>query len=657
MKNILPRLEITYLFIVIFSFAIFNVFASTPAPPSQNGMVNLVQGKKYTVTPLVPINYSFGPNEVNYYSPGALTDGQIGSSTQFNDGQWQGYSHGGSRSIIIDMGQVNTVNQIQERFLHYPSAGIYFPREVTFALSLNDSDWANVGSVNSAMPLTTDTVATQTYIASGLNYQARYVKMVFTVDVWVFADEFQVFGNLGVINNATVPKITPPISYPNAYCPPASPEVGGTKNMVLIYNGYSPSNPSLGQNTVGELTPYVGYKSPSGTISDFMFDGFLFLPNGTGPSGGAYGINVAQPSVMSDWVYYLNNSFDSLYNLGALDSATGNVKKLLNNSSYKAKVEIAIPFPNPSATNFGDVDGDGISENLTYLAEREKVVKWYIDQVITKWNHANYSNLELVGFYWYSESAGFNVDDSETTLLGYIANYIAGQGKVFNWIPFLDASGFAEWNLLGFDGAWMQPNYAFSSYPEQELGEAADAIKKLGMGIEIEIHWNALTVDSLRSKYYAYLNYGVTKGYMKGAAHTYYQNSGPGTFYQSCISTDPVNRAIYDKTYNFIKGTYEPTPTGIKPLKELPGQYSLSQNYPNPFNPSTTITVSLIKSGLVSLRIFNALGQLVKLVDQSYKMPGVYTYDLNMDNLSSGVYFYTLTQGYQQITKKMILLK
>ncbi|HQT91939.1 MAG TPA: DUF4855 domain-containing protein, partial [Candidatus Kryptobacter bacterium] len=323
-------------------------------------------------------------SEVKYYKPGALTDGQIGSSTLFADGQWQGYHHGGSRSVVIDMGKVNTVHQMQERFIHAPGSGVYFPRKVTYALSMNDTDWSVVGSVPSQIPLTTPSVQTQTYVLSGLNYQARYVRMTFTVDVWVFADEFQVFGNTGIADNASIPAPTPPVTYPDAYLPPGSPKVGGIRNLVLIYNGYYPSNPAVGQNTVNELTPYVGYKTSAGTITDFMFDGFLFLPfvAAGAPSGGKYYCDTAHPTVMSDWTYFLDNTFDSLYNLSALNTATGNVKQVLDDPSYKAKVEIAIPYPTPTATNFGDVNHDGTYENLSYLADREDVIKWYIDQVM-----------------------------------------------------------------------------------------------------------------------------------------------------------------------------------------------------------------------------------------------------------------------------------
>ncbi len=98
--------------------------------------------------------------------------------------------------------------------------------------------------------------------------------------------------------------------------------------------------------------------------------------------------------------------------------------------------------------------------------------------------------------------------------------------------------------------------------------------------------------------------------------------------------------------------------TGVKPrTQSIPDKFRLSNNYPNPFNPSTAIKVDLAKSGLVSLKIYNVLGQLVKVVDKGYKPAGEYTYDINMDQFASGVYFYTLQEGSNFMAKKMVLLK
>lgn len=99
--------------------------------------------------------------------------------------------------------------------------------------------------------------------------------------------------------------------------------------------------------------------------------------------------------------------------------------------------------------------------------------------------------------------------------------------------------------------------------------------------------------------------------------------------------------------------------TGVKNASaQVPYRFDLKNAYPNPFNPSTNIKFSLSQAGNVSLKIYNVVGQLVKtVVDNVYKNQGSYTYNVSMNNFSSGVYFYTLTQEGQRITKKMILLK
>ena len=100
-------------------------------------------------------------------------------------------------------------------------------------------------------------------------------------------------------------------------------------------------------------------------------------------------------------------------------------------------------------------------------------------------------------------------------------------------------------------------------------------------------------------------------------------------------------------------------PTSVQQtLAQLPDKFELYQSYPNPFNPSTNIKFSLGKDGNVNLSVYNVMGQLVKtIVDNSYMSKGEHEYNVNMDNFASGIYFYTLRQGSNIITKKMVLLK
>jgi len=101
-----------------------------------------------------------------------------------------------------------------------------------------------------------------------------------------------------------------------------------------------------------------------------------------------------------------------------------------------------------------------------------------------------------------------------------------------------------------------------------------------------------------------------------------------------------------------------PEVTGIKQINnDIPAKFSLNQNYPNPFNPSTNIKYSITKSGLVTLKIYNILGQEVATLVNRDQRPGNYAVDFNASNLASGVYMYRLASGNYSLTKKMVLLK
>jgi uncharacterized delta-60 repeat protein len=91
--------------------------------------------------------------------------------------------------------------------------------------------------------------------------------------------------------------------------------------------------------------------------------------------------------------------------------------------------------------------------------------------------------------------------------------------------------------------------------------------------------------------------------------------------------------------------------------KFVPGKYALEQNFPNPFNPTTTIQFSLPKSGAVTLKIYNLLGEEVKTLIDEYKEIGNHSVQFNANNLASGMYLYRFQAGSFVETKKMILIK
>lgn len=92
-------------------------------------------------------------------------------------------------------------------------------------------------------------------------------------------------------------------------------------------------------------------------------------------------------------------------------------------------------------------------------------------------------------------------------------------------------------------------------------------------------------------------------------------------------------------------------------ISDVPTNYSLKQNYPNPFNPSTVISFTLPKGSIVSLKVFNVLGEEVTELINEFKNAGVHKVTFNASDLPSGVYIYSLSAGDFIATKKMMLLK
>ncbi len=96
---------------------------------------------------------------------------------------------------------------------------------------------------------------------------------------------------------------------------------------------------------------------------------------------------------------------------------------------------------------------------------------------------------------------------------------------------------------------------------------------------------------------------------------------------------------------------------GVNDKPVTVNQFKLDQNYPNPFNPTTKISYSIAKPGLVNIKVYDILGrQVAQLVNRNQNV-GTYSVDFNASNLSSGVYIYQIESGSFVATKKMMLLK
>ena len=106
-------------------------------------------------------------------------------------------------------------------------------------------------------------------------------------------------------------------------------------------------------------------------------------------------------------------------------------------------------------------------------------------------------------------------------------------------------------------------------------------------------------------------------------------------------------------------GVHPDSATSVKELSNhlKPSKFILRQNYPNPFNPATQIKYSVPKTGHVSLKVYNSLGQEVASLFDGVKQAGHYVATFEGTGLAGGIYFYQLHSKDVTITKKLLLMK
>lgn len=122
---------------------------------------------------------------------------------------------------------------------------------------------------------------------------------------------------------------------------------------------------------------------------------------------------------------------------------------------------------------------------------------------------------------------------------------------------------------------------------------------------------------------------------------------------QQTISID--YQSIYQLNVGFVitpEGSLTSVKENIKPVS-----FKVEQNYPNPFNPATYINYSIPSDEFVTIKIFNIIGKEIATLVNSYQKAGNYSVEFNASDLSSGIYFYTISAGSYRTTKKMILSK
>ncbi|MFW5437550.1 DUF4855 domain-containing protein [Paenibacillus apiarius] len=519
------------------------------------------------LAPSSTYSYSEAPHQEHQDNGNRLTDGKFGDLNAFWDPAWVAFLGGKTREITFDLGENKSIGRIKTHFLYEGPAAIYSPNILSYYVSEDGQNWAPVKHMASPEPIWADKSATGVdYVWDGevdgvpdpsldaKKAYARYVKVAITTTVWVFLDEVEIYGVDGKTQDAfDLKPVTPEYLKPGR-------DTADIRDLLLLYNGKYEND--RGDWNKDNIIPYVSYVDEQGNPTDWMYDGVLYLGLKTDDNQRDFG----STAVLNDWKWYLDKTFKADGDMANLNEAVKEAGVKLNDSNHIVKVVLMIPYAGEKISDFGDVDGDGVSENFNAaevgeeaaFANRTKAIKWYMDQVKQRWLQGDYDRLDLVGMYWLAEGVEHGRETVDMNLLRYSRDLVHQADKKFFWIPFFSANMNFAGKALGFDATMLQPNHYFDGTEAVRVDDAAYLAQHHGLGIEMETDERMNHDPGFRKRYIEYLNSGVDNGFMTGAFKAYYQ--GVGGLLESARSTDPRARELYDWMYQFVKGTYQKQP-------------------------------------------------------------------------------------------------
>ena len=124
------------------------------------------------------------------------------------------------------------------------------------------------------------------------------------------------------------------------------------------------------------------------------------------------------------------------------------------------------------------------------------------------------------------------------------------------------------------------------------------------------------------------------------------------------ISYNKRDKLIVVPDFNSNSLKYIPIPvTSVEEELEVPNMFEVYQNYPNPFNPETEIRYTLTTADHVTIKIYDLLGKEVATLVNENQKSGEHSITFKPDNLSSGIYFYSISTPNFSKTRKMVYSK
>jgi len=126
--------------------------------------------------------------------------------------------------------------------------------------------------------------------------------------------------------------------------------------------------------------------------------------------------------------------------------------------------------------------------------------------------------------------------------------------------------------------------------------------------------------------------------------------------YENMTPTDPAQPVQFKYIQDFMYTDADFLGVGIEENNLSNDEFvTISQTMPNPAVNNAAFNVTLTENANVNVSVTNLMGQTVKVLPTMTMQAGTSSVNMNVSDLTSGVYFYTVEAGNKAVTKKMIV--
>ena len=340
------------------------------------------------------------------------------------------------------------------------------------------------------------------------------------------------------------------------------------------------------------LAPHVSFIDAEGK-EQWLFESFLFIEASDGKRHLTMSIAPSGHSARREsWEDQLSLWLGPEGGVANLEKACADAASRIGKPERKRQVIITIPdaimfehFANKQSSTkyWGEIDGREL--DFADVNDQLAALYWYIDQARAMFASLKCKYLELGGFYIVSEDLPVAYGETEQesfnakykrweTIVPALSAYCHKKGEGLYWVPYHMAAGYRFWKKLGFDMAWMQPNYYWDlkSPGRHPFDKTLAAIKDYGMGMELEFEYSLVSdvmkevkqgpdgagkmifgeedVPALKEQFRDYMRKFKEAGLYGKASIALY--SGSNALTQLATSTSPEDKELYLELCNFV---------------------------------------------------------------------------------------------------------